>query len=252
MNISSSYGSRSRSRSRSAGSKRRSIGRSRSVPAVSMVPRGLRYNGSCSLSRSCVLPIRITKSLGFTIQGANFADACFTYSSQYLRIVGDSTHSLSALIPQTAELAAVWERVKIDKVELSIISNLTDEHIVSTVDSPALKNAPKIVLANDRVGPNVGGSTGTISNVLQETGATFFDAAGDQPVVKWTCKAPKYSRLIAYTETESDYEPANGFISSVADIQHFGTRIGIANVAAVAGCEIVVFAKFYFSFRSVH
>lgn len=217
-----------------------------------MVPRGIRYNGSCQLARSVILPLSIGKGTGFTIAGQAFSEATFVYSAQYLKLKGDGTHEVSALIPQAAELAAVWERVKIDKVELSIISNIIDENLTTSTNTPAVANAPKIVLANDYVGPNAGGSTGTLSNVLQETGATFYSAAGDQPVIRWTCSRPKYERLVAYTDAESDYEPALGFVKSDADIPHNGTRIGLANVPTVAGCQMTVFAKFFFSFRNVH
>lgn len=247
-----SQATRSRSRSRSRASSRRPVAKSRVQTARSMVYRSLGYNGTCSLARSVILSIPITKAAGFTISGQTFSEASFTYSPQYLRLRGDSTHELQALIPQAAELAAVWERVKIDRVELSIISNVIDEAITTSMNTPATQNAPKIVLANDFVGPNTGGSTGTLTNVLQETGATFYDAAGDQPVIRWTCRAPKYERLIAYTEAESDYEPANGFIRTDADIAHHGTRIGLANFAALAGCQMTVFAKFYFTFKNVH
>lgn len=248
----SGYGARSRSRSRSTPAKRRSVARGRSQSAVSMVPRSLRYNGSCQLARSCIMPIPVTATSGFTIAGQAFNEAVFTYSPQYLRLVGDSTHSITALLPQYAELGAVWERVRIDRVELTIVANAIDEAFTVASGQPIIHNTPRIVIANDWCGPDNGGTSGTLGQVLQETNAKMFHIGGDHPPAKWSITKPKYNRLIQYTDTESDFEPANGFVNSRADIPHSGTRIGIPDIAAVGGCRILVFAKFFFTFKSVH
>lgn len=239
--------SRSRSRSRS----RRSVARSRSVPATRLV-RTLRYKGDCQLCRSVVMPVTISTAQGFTINGAGYSEAVFTYSPQYLRLRGDATHSLTALIPQAAELAAVWERVRIDRVELTITSNLSDEQVTQGSGLPAAQGAARIILANDWSGPDNGGSTGTLSQVLQETNAKMFHIGGDHEPATWSITKPKYNRLIQYTDVESDFEPSNGFVNSRTDIQHHGTRIGIADMGAVWGSRMLVFAKFYFTFKNVH
>lgn len=248
------YRSRSRSRSRSTPAKRRSVARSRVQPAYSMT-RSLGYSGECKISRSVILPIPITTTLGFSINGQNFTEGSFVYSNQYLKFVGDSTHEIPALIPQAAELAAVWERVRLDKVVLTIVGNAVDAQVPQPGTSGSTNisiSGPRIVLANDYDGPNTGGSTGTLSNVLQETGAHLYHVGGNNPAVTWTVNRPKYNRLIQYTETESDYEPASGFTSTAADIPHFGTRMGLADAAQTNGCRLLVFAKFFFTLKSIH
>lgn len=198
------------------------------------------------------MSVPITGIGGFTIAGQNYSDATFTFSPQYLRLRGDSTHELTALIPQAAELAAVWERVRIDKVELTITSNLTDSAVPATGTTPVTNASPRIVLANDWSGPNSGGSQGNLSNVLQETDAQLYHIGGDLKPVQWTIYKPKYNRLVQFTDTESAYEPSVGFVESVSDIQHNGVRIGLADIASIYGCRMLVFAKFYFTFKNVH
>lgn len=239
---------RSRSRSRSASTKRRSIARSRSVPALSMVPRGITYSGSCTLSRSCTMTIPVLKAAGFSIGAGNFAEVCLTYSPQGLKMTGDSTHFTSVSLPQYAELAAVWERVRIDKVELTILGNSASA--ATGADEPAT-TASRLIIANDWNGDAVGSA---VSNAFttQCTGAQFYNAGGDQKPIKWTIRKPKYRRLIQYTgNNDVSYEPTNGFIDTSFDVPHMGTRLAIPSVGTVGPCRIHIFAKFFLSLQGI-
>lgn len=240
------YRSRSGSRSRS-----RSVKRGRAQRATSMIVRQPRYAGSCQLTRSCVMSVPIVATHGFQIQSVDWTEAFLSFSPQYLKLHGDDTHFIQAAVPFYAELANVWERVRIDKVELSITSNLIDEAATVASGQAPSTNAPRLILANDYMGPKVGASTNT-SLVNQQTGAKFYHAGGDHPIIKWTCTKPKYSRLVQYSDIESASEPATGFVASDTDIPHCGVRIGIANAEFVHGCRLSIFAKFFFSFQNIH
>lgn len=244
------YGARSRSRSRT---RSRSVKRTRSVRSMGTmtIPPSVRYAGACQLTRSCVMSVPIVATHGFQIQSVDWTEAFISFSPQYLKLHGDDTHFIQAAVPFYAELAGVWERVRIDKVELSITSNLIDEAATVASGQAPSSNAPRLILANDYMGPKVGASVNT-SLVNQQTGAKFYHAGGDHPIIKWTCNKPKYNRLVQYSDIESASEPATGFIASDTDIPHCGVRIGIANAEFVHGCRLSIFAKFFFSFKNIH
>lgn len=237
----------SRTRSRSSG-KRRSVARSRSVPATSLVSRSLKYTGYCKMARSCTMQMTIQKSAGFLLGGTNWAEGMLTFSPQGLTFRGDSTHSTTTPLPQYAELAAVWERVRIDKVELTILSNAQDQTIADTEPSG---NSLRLIIANDRNGEAVG-AVSTTSYVNQCTDAQYYSAGGDHKPIKWTIIKPNYRRLVQYDPSGlPSYEPTNGFIDSSFDVQHHGVRIGIPSIGTVSPCRVQIFAKFFFSLSGI-
>lgn len=246
MNVTSSYGSGARSRSRSRSRSRRSIGRSRSVPALSMVRR-LNYGGDTRLTRTLNANFSVTADAGISLGATNYQEALFTFSPTGATLWGSNVNYTVCPLPNASELASLWERVKIEKVELTFSTDGTDHVGIGT--APA-HSGMEIVLANDTNGPTTG-STTSISNVLQMAGVKRFKVGGNHPLVRWTCR-PKYQRLIQYTSINSSYEPASGHVQSDTDIPHYGVRIGLTNAVNVNACTLQCTAKFYLSLKNVH
>lgn len=238
------YGSRSRSRSR--GSQTRPIARSRSVPATSMVPRSLRYNGECRFTRSVPFLIAITSASGFRISATDYKEFILTFSPIAVTAWGSNVNYLVTAVPNASEISGLWERVKIDKVELTLMNDTTDPVTTGTIPTTT---SPEIMLCNDFVGPT-GGSTTTIERILQDPSAKSYQLNGNRPAVKWTVR-PKYQRLIQYTSINSSFEPATGFVASDTDIPHYGTRIGILNPGSVGASRLSVIAKIFYSCNNV-
>lgn len=241
-------GSRSRSRSRT----RRSVARSRSVPARSLVP-SLRYDGEARITRSVDIILDVKQGAGgvpggFALGTSNYCEALMTFSPLGVTMWGSNVNYSFFGLPNASEIAALWERVKIEKVELTLTSDGTDHVGIGTVPP---HQAMSIYLANDINGPT-SGSTGDITRVLQESECKRYKVGGNSPAVKWTIRNPKYQRLIQYTSINSSYEPANGYVAADTDIPHYGVRVGIAGAVLVNACHMNVTAKFFFHVKNLH
>lgn len=237
------YGARSRSRSRSVAGKRRSIARSRSVPAISMVPRSLTYDGTCSFARSVAINIGITSGAGFTLGASTYGEMIATYSPLGITFWGSNVNYSAVQLPQVSEISAMWERIRIDKVILELSTVGTD-----TTGSSAGGYSGRLMIANDYNGPT-GGSGGN-ELTMQCTGCKTINTAGDQPVHYHKC-VPKYQRLVQYTALNSSTEPASGFVDSSTDIPHYGTRIALPQAGVAQAGRLLIVAKFYFTAKNI-
>lgn len=242
-----------------AGGSRRKRARKQSNPrraslAVVRAPRNLRYDGLCKMARTTTANLTVQGTSGFQLGAAAFATIMLTFSPQKIKFWGDSSHTSEAILPQYAELAAVWDRIKIVKVELDISSNLTDSAAIAHGTQPAIGeapayNAPRIIIANDYTGP-VDGNQLSTSDVQQMTDAKTYVLSSDQPSVKWTVY-PRYQRLIQFTDIDSAFEPARGFIESASDVPHLGTKLGIQNIGFCSSCRIQINAKYFLELKNV-
>lgn len=238
--------SRSRSRSRS----RRSIARSRSVPATSLVSRSLRYDGSTRIVRTCEMHLGVTRAGGpqgggFGLGASTYRGLVLTFSPTGMTAWGSNVNYTTSAIPNATEIASLWERVKIEKIELSLSTNVADP--AGSGDAVADSGAINLLLANDCNGP----TTGTTLDMIQQMSTCKrVQVGGDYPLVKWTVK-PKYQRLIQWTSIASSYEPAIGYVQSDTDIPHYGVRVGIVS-PTFSGCSFQITAKFYLSCKNLH
>lgn len=241
MNV-ASQSSRGRSRSRSRSLSVRRYARRTSVVSV---PRTLRYDGTCKFTRVVEGNYSVGPAIGWNIGASNYAEAIFTFSPTAMTLWGSNVNYIVANLPNAAEIAALWERVKIDKVEMTFTANITDN--VATGTTPAY-SAVNLLIANDINGPTSGSST--TDNMRQLATCKHYKLGGDQPVVKWTVR-PKYQRLVQYTALSSSTEPATGFVASDTDIPHYGVRVGIPNTSVLGAGKITIEAKFFFTAKNV-
>lgn len=225
----------------------RPVKRSRVQSASSMVPRSLRYSGECKFTRTCPFALQITALQGFSVLASNYREILLTYSPTAVTVWGSNVNYVPTGVTNASEISALWERVKIEKVELTIMSDVTDHVGIGT--GPA-HSAPQLLIANDVNGPTTG-STTTIDKVLQDSNCKSYQLSGNKSSVKWTVR-PKYQRLIQYTSINSSFEPATGFVQSDTDIPHYGTRIGINNIGSVASSRISIVAKIFYHCKNIY
>lgn len=230
---------RGRSRSRSRSTSRRVVRR------ISAVPRGLSYDGTCKFSRTCTLFSTITGTTGWSLGATNYGEVIYTFSPLGMTCWGSNINYDFVGLPNAAEIGSLWDRCKIDKVELSVTSYCTDLAVQTT---PVSRTALRIYIGNDVNGPTAG-SFGT-DLTTQLSSCTLYNIAGDQPVVKWTVR-PKFQRLVQYTALSSSTEPASGYVDSTTDIPHYGVRMAIPAVGLTGPNKITVSAKFFFSCKNI-
>lgn len=174
----------------------------------------------------------------FSIGAGNTEAMCFTVSPQNIyAIAGTGLNSYAQTVPNASELAALFDKVKIHKVEWTF-SCLNP----GTLNS-GTGNLPQILFASDD-----NDATCSTAQVQQMDTRVWQPGYGrDFKITTY----PKYQRLIYYTSLVSSYEPATGYVVSQTDIQHYGLKLAIAqNVGAISG-RINWSAKIFFKFREI-
>jgi len=205
----------------SRGVKRSRTGRSRPRMAVARVPRAIRYNGENKITRVCTHNLRYT-NLGWTV-GAGTGEAInLVFDSTGVTFYVAALSSVFIPLPNAAELAALYDLVRIDKVEISM--GVSNQSIAGTFSSNAIP--ARLIVCND---DNDGAGTATLAQIQQQPNKSFYSTDGT--MAKWTC-FPKYQRIIYYTSLVSSYEPTRGFVNTDTAIPHYGTRVGLSNLSA--------------------
>ena len=208
--------------------------------AVRRVPRRL-YNGPFSFTRTTSAYLNTLSATGFTIAASSVAAFFMTFSPTDFTFWANVANFQTVNIPNAAEYAAMWDRIRIDKVEITMSANGTDP-----VYSTAATHAPRMFIANDY-------TDGTTGNSLVQTqemdGCQLLQLTADQDSRVWTCR-PKYQRVVYFTTIASSYEPASGFVSTGTAIPHYGTRIAV-DTARLGNGSILFAVKFYFTCMNV-
>jgi len=198
------FGSRKRARSIP---KRRSI-RSR-------IPRSLKYDGETRLTRTVYGRINLSTG-GFEIGVSSFGAINIVYDIGGVTCYGNASTSTRFDVPNSAEFAALYDLVKIDKVELTWSTN------VQASGDAVAPRPPRFLICNDY---NDGAGSVSLADIQQHSDATAkFNADGT--AMKWTVR-PKYQRIVYYTSLTSSYEPTQGFVNCDTTIPHYGSKLGM-------------------------
>lgn len=200
----------------------RSVSRTRVLP--SRVPRVLRYNGENKITRTIVGSIGYTNT-GFALGVTNFQAMSIVFDPTGATFYGNATQFNNFGLPNAAEIAALYDLMRIDKVELVWSNNtaaITNGGGVST------NRAAKYLVCNDS---NDGVGTTALDQIQQQPNKSFLSSNGAEH--KWTC-VPKYSRVVYQTALVSNYEPTRGFVNTNSTIPHFAIKMGIANLGNIA------------------
>jgi len=225
------------------GVKRTRTGRSRPRMAVARVPRAIRYNGENKITRVCASHIRFT-NLGWGV-GAGTSEALnIVYDSTGVTFYVAALSSFFVPLPNAAELAALYDLVRIDKVEITM--GWSQQSSASQYNSGNI--APRLIICND---DNDGAGTATLAQIQQQPNKSFYTTDGT--MAKWTC-VPKYQRIIYYTAATSSYEPTRGFVNTDTAIPHYGTRVGLANLSSFGAANsgnIDFSFKFFLTLKNV-
>jgi len=218
----------------------RSLKRSRSLTAGRLarsgVPRSLRYNGDVKLTRTVYGRIT-TSTTGFDIGVTSFQAINIVYDISGVTLYGNSTTSSNFVMPNAAEFSALYDLVRIDKVELDWSTNLQ-------ATSSGTNLAPKFMVCNDY---NDGVGTASLSNIQEHTDCTTKFAV-DGRSNKWSVK-PKYQRIVYYTSLTSSYEATHGFVNADTAIPHYGTKLAVLTPAQ--GSTVDFSFKYYLTLKNV-
>lgn len=198
----------------------------------------LKYNGEVAFTRTASATINIISTSGFNIGGAGFPAISFAYDPTGVTIFGSSTSFLLAPLINSAEIAALWDRVMIDKVELTM------DFIAAKAATGGLTPCPKMFICND---PNNAGTGSTLDFVKQHT--TCRALYGERPH-KHTVY-PKHQRLVYYTALSSSFEPARGFVNSDTAIPHYSTHLALESTGLADATYLSIAFKFFLRAKDV-
>lgn len=140
-----------------------------------------------------------------------------SFSSQACRVYQSSSVTKVVPLPNYAELAALFDEVKLSKVELNFGVG------IGTVASTSVAYNPlQIVYGTD---DNDMASTLAICQQLGDS-KTWYGNSGDNSNMSMVCY-PKYQRIVYYTALLSGYEPTQGYVRSDYDIEHYGVKMAV-------------------------
>lgn len=249
---------RSRSRSSSAAPKRRSIARSRSVPARSLVPRSLRYNGVNMITRMSSNKILISGLSGTDINnGTNIGTAFgIKFSPTGFTLVkttqGGVVNSFTEW-PGAEDFTNLYEQVKIDKIELTFAYQTTPKQTTNPVLFNSKGAAPHLYVCNDTDDLDDIG----ILKMQQQEGCRVL-SLGDEKPHKHSV-VPKFSQLVYFTGGTTSSRSATGYVPTGENIPHYGVRVLLdlayeRNAQALVDTQeasLNIFVKAFFSLKNV-
>lgn len=213
---------------------------SRSVPRM---PVGLRRyidtrgtpRGTYEVVRTVTGFIDIS-STGMNIGAASYVGGTFVWTptnvTLYSGIVGNVT---AWNIPNAAEMAALWDKVKLDKVECLFTSS-------GIGASNSTVQQPLVLLVEDD------NDTPTSPDQIKQMDCKVWQLGDQNNPIKMTCR-PKYQRIVYYTAATSSYEPTRGYVVSGTDIPHFGLKIGLDPTGGIG--RISFSFKIFFKFKEL-
>lgn len=201
----------------------------------------VKYDGEMRLTRTCAYAFP-TNGSGMTISGTNFPAWFITFTPNDATVWGSSIAFQTFNIPNASEIAALYDRVFIEKVEVSCSFIGTDATTVAAVTT----GCPRIWYAPDYTD----GTTGnTLAQTQQQGACKFAVLSGNRPPTKMIIR-PMYQRVVYYTAVASSYEPARGYVASGTSIPHYGVRMAVDNTTLGVGA-IEFSLKFYFRCKNV-
>lgn len=196
------------------------------------------------MTRNTNFQLGYTSVTGFNIAGTIVPAFSMTFSPLGVSVWASLLNSISIALPNIAEIAALFERVRIDKVEIDFQWTTEDS---GTGASTALQAAGPRLLASIDYTDGQNGSS--LAQIQQQEGCRFYSGTSDKPN-RFTIR-PKFQRLVYFTATTSSFEPAVGFVAADSDIPHYGVRMGAVAPGNVGQGQLQFNMKYYLTCKNI-
>lgn len=145
----------------------------------------------------------------------------FSFSPQVTRTYLGAVAINNLPVTNAAELAALFDEIKIKKVDITFNVG------IGTILGSSVQYQPlQMIYATDdnTVTDNSVASIQQMAGCKQWYGSTTDN--GQRKVTVY----PKFQRIIYYTSLLSGYEPTNGYIRSDYDIEHYGLKLAMCPI----------------------
>lgn len=239
--------SRSRSRSRS---RARPIARSRSVPAMSMVPRSVRYNGVNHITRTCQIPIYYTHSTltnGYGVANSTGVKAFgIAFSPSNVFFHADTGADAQVAVLNYTDVSNLYDRVRIDRIKLSFMVNQHPSGVDPGLTDTVRHSLPILWVANDEADITTLGE----ANMAGEGDLKVLTFESGGPRHHWV--KPMFQTELYKTATSVGYKPTRGFINSSDSVPHRGVKVWCQNYGNVGTHVLQLTVKYYLTVSNVH
>jgi len=188
--------------------------------------------------------INVTEA-GWTNGATPTRNLCFVFTPQYLRVYNDTSSTIWAqyAIPNAAELAALFDDVKLDYVDLTFMG-MFSQHNSSTTAAYATPT-PVIYGSDDN-------DTNTTQAIVEQLGDSKVWYPNNTSDGVMTVRVyPKYNQIIYYTSVLNGYQPARGYVRSDYDIEHYALKMSMPSNGSNTYGTMNVSAKFHFKFKNL-
>lgn len=177
---------------------------------------------------------------GITIGLANYEAGTFTFSPTNLRLVsGVSGNTASWSVPNSAELAGLWDKVMIDKVEMEFFCPWPNQNAAGNG-----AYLPLMLFASDD------NDTAASLTSVQQMDCEAWQPGSNVSKFKITVR-PRYQGLVYYTSLLSSYEPKRGYVVSDTDIPHYGLKMAVNAISGLQAVNIQFNCKYYFKYKEL-
>lgn len=182
---------------------------------------------------------------GLFAQGAiSGTGMAIVFGTQTTQTLINNTLVNTANMPNAAELAAVWDDCKLDKVEVTL-------GFGGGASTNSTNQTPTMFLVG--TDDNSAESTETIVQQLGDC-KSWYASSANNSVFRITVK-PKFQQLIYYTALTSGYQAKRGYNRSDYDIPHYALKIAIPQLtngtAAALSGRLTISMKYFFKYKSL-
>lgn len=175
-------------------------------------------------------------SNGWNIGAASYEAATWVFTPTSVTVYSSpSGNQATFSVPAAAEIAALWDKVKIDKVECNFLSS---GHGASN----STVQQPLIVFAfddNDSV---------TSADQIKQMDCKHWMPGDQNNPFKMTVR-PCFQRIVYYTALVSSYEPSRGYVQSGTDIPHYALKMAMSPTGGIGRMDISF--KFHFKCKEL-
>lgn len=206
---------------RTVSADKRPAKKARRASRVLRMPLGLqRYinkrgtmDGTYEFTRTVTGRLDFTNA-GVSIGAARYSAATWVINPQSLQLVsGVPGNTNTYNIPNAAEFAALFDKIKIDKVEMTFMN------AQGSTTGTANGINPILFCEDDN-------DTNTSTDAIKQMDCEVWQPGYNNNVYKKTW-SPKYQRIVYYTALTSSYEPSRGYVVSDTAIPHYGLKMGV-------------------------
>lgn len=199
--------------------------------SVPLSPGLKRYLGSrgtpkgvYEIVRTCSTSFQLAQT-GF-LNGAGATRALsFTFTPQNVYVWDGgaiATPWLTVAVPNSGEMGALWEHVKLDKVECTFMGGVTQPYSAASGVNP-YQFPPMIHYCTD---DNDKACDAASIKQMADCKVWLPNTTGTTSIMRVDVK-PKYQRIVYYSALTNNYEPARGYVRSEYDMEHYGLKMAV-------------------------